>query len=797
MGKIYQLINQVKKQAAPLSLLFCSSLMGDCHEGFGIIGGNNGTAQAYFIQNDGTYSPQLLPNLGPGSVNSVSMNGSGTGFIGGTSSGNGFAYYVYPNGHLSPQVIPSGISAVNSVVLNDVGTALIGGVSGGNASAYLVHPNFTISPQLLSATGGEIITVDINAQGQGLVGGKNGTPDAIAYAIFPNGSSSAQLLPAAIGGETFSVRINGSGSGIVGGTTGASMAFAYLVSPSAALSPQLLPAITGATSSVDINDLNYALIGGNGSGSPFAYFVSPDGTLSPQLLPPLPIGFVTDVAINNSQRGLIGGTSGFDPMLYIAYPDGTLSQQQLPSQFGGTITSVALNIFDTGLALGNDGFNSVAYLISPSGNITTMYPSLNGVFAKASMIEALTQIVTVCLGGNNLAVAKYINKYAPEKAFYFLPALVDGTLSNALKSVAPTRNAASLITADNNVFLLNQSLSRHLRDQRHVRLYDWSPKKHKDLETGWESEGHLFASLDLPSEIVVNNESETQSDEKEISRPYTLWGEGIGAFSYQKSQHQTPAFDPITAGLVLGLEKLLNERSLVGGGAAYTYTHIHQHHGSGHSSIDQEYLFAYGYWGNKHFYFDGALWGGLFQIHQVRKIHMTGFSFRSVSDPKGWQLSPHIEIGGDFYPWDSWLTIEPFTMFDWTCAWQQRYKEKGSGPFNMGQKHHYSSFLRSELGVRFYESIAFESWRLTFQEKASYVNKKPFDVGIVNAFLVGSPGSFTVETFTTPQNLGVAELAVIFEPLDLVYPYGTIAYQGEFSVPFQSHQILLELCWGF
>lgn len=798
MGRIHQLLNQINKYTAFGIPLICNTAMAVCPEAFGIVGGGNGTPEAYFLQSNGAYYPQLLPNLGPGAVNSVSMNGSGTGFIGGVASGNAFAYYVYQKGTLSPQVLPLGISAINSVVLNDVGTALIGGTAGGNASAYLVFPNLTLSPQLLPTSGGEIITVDINVQGQGLVGGKDGASNAIAHVIFPNGTVSAQLLPGAIGGETLSVAVNSNGSGIVGGTSGTSQAFSYLVSPSATLSPQLLPAITGVTASVAINNSNVGLIGGDGGGTaPFAYFVSANGTLSSQLLPPLPIGTVTSVAINDSQRGLIGGTTGFDPMLFIAYPDGTLSSQLLPSQFGATVTKVALNMFNTGLAIGNNGFNSIAFLISPSGSITTIYPSLDGIFLEAAMIEALSQIITECLGGNNLTVAKYINKYAPEKAFYFLPALVDGTLAKALQSVAPTRNAASLITADNNVFLLNQSLSRHLRDQRYVRLYDWSGGNHAGEETGWESDDQLFASLDIPSGAMAMADAEQGEQASGKDRPYSLWGEVVGAFSYQKAEHQTPGFDPITGGFLLGIEKFLDERSLVGGGAAYTYTHIHQHHGSGHSSINQEYLFAYGYWGDKHFYFDGALWGGLFQIHQVRKIHMTGFNFRSVSNPDGWQLSPHVEVGGDFYPWDSWLTIEPFTMFDWTNAWQESYKEKGSGPFNMGQKHHYSSFLRSELGIRFYEAIVFDSWRLTFQEKASYVNKKPFNIGSVNAFLVGSPGSFTVETFTTPQNLGVAELAVIFEPFDLIYPFGTIAYQGEFSVPFQSHQILLELCWSF
>ena len=136
-------------------------------------------------------------------------------------------------------------------------------------------------------------------------------------------------------------------------------------------------------------------------------------------------------------------------------------------------------------------------------------------------------------------------------------------------------------------------------------------------------------------------------------------------------------------------------------------------------------------------------------------------------------------------------------MLDWICNWQGKSKERGDNPFNMVQKRHFSSFLRSEAGVRFYEAITFDNWRLGFEEKLSYVNKKPFKVGRVNASIVGAPGSFTVETLTTTQNLGVAELELLFEPKDPKYPTGSIGYQGEFGEMYQSHVVSLAINWSF
>ena len=92
----------IKKRAALLSPLLCNYAMAVCPEAFGIVGGSDVTPFAYFLQPDGTFSNQLLPSLGVGSVNSVAMNGASTGLIGGVASGGGFTYYAYPSGALSP-----------------------------------------------------------------------------------------------------------------------------------------------------------------------------------------------------------------------------------------------------------------------------------------------------------------------------------------------------------------------------------------------------------------------------------------------------------------------------------------------------------------------------------------------------------------------------------------------------------------------------------------------------------------------------------------------------------------------
>jgi len=53
--------------------------------------------------------------------------------------------------------------------------------------------------------------------------------------------------------------------------------------------------------------------------------------------------------------------------------------------------------------------------------------------------------------------------------------------------------------------------------------------------------------------------------------------------------------------------------------------------------------------------------------------------------------------------------INPFVMVDWANNWQDEYEEEGNGPFNISEVDHYSWLLRTEAGIRFYQSFLFDN----------------------------------------------------------------------------------------
>jgi outer membrane autotransporter protein len=387
-----------------------------------------------------------------------------------------------------------------------------------------------------------------------------------------------------------------------------------------------------------------------------------------------------------------------------------------------------------------------------------------------SVALLLSHLPTSGLKGNNLKLADYINTYCPDTAFYFIPSAISGTLPQALASAAPTRHAADIFTASTNLFFLNTALTEHGEDTGHYWTFQESDCRNRGRQR--KKEPPCTPAL----------------------RPCQLWTSVLGASSRQKKEHETPRFDPWTGGVMIGLDYHASLSTVYGIGTAYTYTYINEKR-AGHSRINQEYLFAYGVWNAHHFYGSAAFWVGAFQINNTRKIEMVSFEFEATSHPRGWQLAPHLEVG--YRGWHNNIGWEPFAAVDWIYNQQSSYQERGHGPFNFGQRASFSSFLRGELGLKVSETLPFDSWRLVFQEKLSYVQRTPFRVGKMRTYLVGTPATFTVETLARSQALGVAGAKIAFESKTAGYPYGSIDYQGEFGSRYQSQQLSMSLSWSF
>lgn len=383
-------------------------------------------------------------------------------------------------------------------------------------------------------------------------------------------------------------------------------------------------------------------------------------------------------------------------------------------------------------------------------------------------------IPTSTLSGNNLKLTNYLNENAPYSVIRLLVPLHGDTLDNALEMVAPTRNAFSTFASQIAQVSMSHLLSYRTRNQR------WNRQKTNPASIAAAlSEGPLLA--DAGNRM---RGGKSTPEKKDLDR--SVWLGAFGVYAREKAQSQTPEFTLGSGGAILAWDYSGVYPYPIGGGIAYAHTHVHEDDQFGHANVNQGDLFVYATFPVSDFYFDTALWGGYYHTKNSRVVSFPGFNGSAHFSTHGWQFTPHLEIGYDYR--SDWLGVEPFTSCDFVSCWEHKGQETGASHFNMGQKGRYCSLLRSETGVRVEEIVTYDWGQLTLMEMGSYAYQKAFHTGSIQAFLVGSPGSFTVTTLTGAQNLGVIELEALFIPNYKKSTYVSLNAHAEFGSQYQAYQ---------
>lgn len=388
-------------------------------------------------------------------------------------------------------------------------------------------------------------------------------------------------------------------------------------------------------------------------------------------------------------------------------------------------------------------------------------------------------ISTEGLTGNNLKLANYLNSFGFASAeLQSLLTLSGNTLNKALSSVSPARNSFGTFVSQNTTFSLSEVVSSHLNDER---LFQFGRKQQEQKNTK-EKTAFLAAAGDLPRMYHEANDD------------YAIWMGAFGDIAHEKAEHQAPAFDFNTEGVVVAFDVFGKNESVVGIGIGYAHSHIHEQQDAGKANINYYIATAYGTKYFSKFYLEGVFWGVFNQIHNERHIFYPGVDVTAKSKIYGWQFTPHLGLGYDAEM--SWGGIEPFAAVDWAINWERKFQEHGAGSLNMREKSHTSSMLRSEGGLRFFETWEWDWGYILLKEKLSYVNMTPFGSGKVTAAIVGDPSFFTVEILNSTINLGAAGLDFCFQP-GKKSPLITLSYNGEFGMKYRSSEVLLKIAKNF
>lgn len=743
---------------------------------FAIVGGQDDgytTAYSVLVAPDADTSPitgDFPSSMDNAHIYAVSINEYGYALVGGTHMGSvvPYAAYVQPSGVALPLTgphLPPAFGEIFSVAINSSGNGIIGGYDFTDPYVALVSSSQvtqSLSGMSLPSGNGQISSVAINNSGYAVIGGiDNAFTTGYAALVDPSGVTGAPLMGALPTGASNirTVAINEAGTAIIGGYqnfVATTEAYVGVVDPSgsvSALSGPHLPTGDGDIRSVAINDAGYAMIGGWDVSQmnmiPYIAAVSPSNvatSLSGDL--PTGEGTIFSVAINNSGSGIVGGTDG-GPMTPGAYaavvsPAGVATRifGEVPTG-DGAIYSVAISESGVGIIGGSDqGYiHPYAALVAPSGAAT----AIKGAYLPTGNGEILSVSIA-------------------------------GLLDSVVQEIVPTAYGPGNSYANPLFDLSSRVFPAHYM----IHHRDFWRKRALEEEEIFEEQVELLT--DAAETIRHRPPCQEKAD-------FCLWTSLFGDAASQKGEKELPAYDCWIGGALLALDYQPAENFTLGGGAAYTFNYVHQSRKLGHSKINQEYLTLYASWERKYFFLDLALWGGIYQMENIR--HSFDL-FTSRSNVDGWLLLPHLELSAPIVK-NGWFVFDPFAMFDYANNWQGKVREKGASGFNIEFDSSYASILRSEIGLRFFEIFEYGWGHFIVQEKGSFINKTPFHASNANAVFVGSPASFGVEIFNSEsQNLGAVQMNLEFIPNAIRRPYFSLNYQGEFSSKAMTNLVSLE-----
>ncbi len=438
------------------------------------------------------------------------------------------------------------------------------------------------------------------------------------------------------------------------------------------------------------------------------------------------------------------------------------------------------------------------------------------------------------LRGNNLKVAKYLNRLAPDAdslgltdQFDLLNDLSSPQYQKALKAISPSRNSISTFVSQNVMFMFSESLDSHFTKRRLAHNHS---KKGQTKKTAFVTDNGFLAAnsssrttthalpKDTNSQVLAVNFGQDHTDfdfqrgsfadngllafnrspRKTMDTPpkntnSQIWGMGFGQFSSQNAQDQTPGFDFNSGGVFLAYDYGNTDQGCIGALAGYAHSSIHEHQSMGNSHLNAGYLSIYGMRCFSDFFIDAAIWGEYMSVDQKRIISFPGFKETAKSSFHAEQIDLHFGMGYDFNINSG--TIEPFGLLDWVFEWDPSYSEKGAAPYNMRISSRTSWMLRLETGLNGYHTTTCSWGVFIAQAKLSYVYKKPHHVGYLNAAIVSAPSSLIVEAFTAQQSL-------ISPGVELFWQanwngYGSISYDGEFGSGYSSNQFYGKIGYSF
>jgi outer membrane autotransporter protein len=238
-----------------------------------------------------------------------------------------------------------------------------------------------------------------------------------------------------------------------------------------------------------------------------------------------------------------------------------------------------------------------------------------------------------------------------------------------------------------------------------------------------------------------------------------VWGQAYGGHASQDQRDQVDGYSANYAGLLLGVDRAINERWRAGGAFSYSNTAINN---TGDTAGDKTRVNGYSLIGYASY--TGSPWyvnlsGAVVQqqFDTTRVVSFEGFSGAATGHFSGQQYVARAEAG---YPLAlGSATLTPLASLTYSYQYQGSYTESGGNGAALSVDSSHASSVKSSLGGRLEKGFSTSYGEIVPEVQAQWIHEYNHTRQVTGAGFAADPTGQTA--FTTVGAAPVSDLADI------------------------------------
>ncbi len=395
---------------------------------------------------------------------------------------------------------------------------------------------------------------------------------------------------------------------------------------------------------------------------------------------------------------------------------------------------------------------STTYTILTAGSVTGTFASVSGNFAFMSvslgydpthvyliLARNSTSFVDVALTPNQIAVASALDRIGTGSTgdmATVMDNLLDLTAAGARSAYDQMSGLTHVSLTEALFFSLNRYIGA-LSD----RMGGFSMGRGEPLA---DAGNMLFAlngntGSDAGNALLAAIQGIKETGGKEDSRnvsPWGLWARGYGNIGNRRGDDITAKYDHRGGGLIIGFDRKVSERMLLGTAAGYSYTKVNMNDLSDDGKVASYQGSLYGAYNIGPWYANGLVAYGYNRYDTARNIVFGSIARTAHAAYGGHSLSGYAEAGYSFLI--NTVNIIPLVSMQAGSAWRNAFTETDAGALNLDAESNRESSLIGSLGLKMKKEFRMQKGFVTPEIRVRWLHEFADGEYTVNASFAGN-----------------------------------------------------------